>query len=95
MATKKIKIKKSTLTLRLEGKECELINDVKRLTFNKSATKSIIIACNYYINDRFDDLNTIGNYRSELSLLKEKQEEYNNFFRLMKKLSDSKIKTAR
>ena len=82
---KKQIIKKSTLTIRMEGNEVTLIEELKKDTGEKSATKALFHAANFYLNDKPSLIQRIDDLRNDRQNAIEKLEETDQFFRLFKK----------
>ena len=82
---KKQIIKKSTLTIRMEGNEVTLIEELKKDTGEKSATKALFHAANFYLNDRPQLQERIEELRNIRDTQAEKLEETEQFFNIFRK----------
>ena len=102
MATKKTtkkappKPKKSTLTMRLEGSEVNTLETLKDATREKSGTKALLKAANYYLVDRADDQKLIRDQENKIEALEDKIERWDYFKTAFKELiADNDDHTAK
>ena len=86
-STKKPKVQKSTLTIRMAGEECKLIEALKQDTHQKSATKALFEAARFYLNDRVYQSERIEDLESNSQKVYEKLEKYEELFCLFRELS--------
>jgi len=79
------KVKKSTLTIRVEGEEYELIEALKLDTKQKSATRALFEAARYFLNDRILLEDRLNDTITERDKLRNQLQETEEFFSILRK----------
>lgn len=75
------------LTFHPDPKQEKLINELKQIYFEKTATNAIFRAIKYAVEDQQNDKNLIDTLKEEIEALKEKDQKFKAMIKTIKQAS--------